>query len=326
MGLPSFRRQPRSRRKVSTNLDSPDLPSSIRRAGYVHTEVLRHIDERSRRSRDFDVHLRSVSLHLRVFFVSIAWLQAVAHESGKDAIAQTTAQILQHPEKADSYIRRASLYLETGDWKACLADLESAERLRRSGLHRLRAEALLMGNHEGHAIALLKGQEDADSLWIKARAEASMGNPGVAAKDCHQALSKLSKPEPDLYLQCADFYFRDGQEIKALSVLDEGPELPVIVQKAISLEVRLGRIDKALSRLEKLIASSSVKEPLLAQKASLLAQAGRTNDSLKCWEDLVHRITSMTPQAQGSQAMSLLLIQSNQAIKALRSIVGDKHP
>ena len=112
----------------------------------------------------------------------------------------------------------------------------------------------------------------------------------------------------------------------ALSVLDEGPAIPVIVQKAISLEVRLGRMDEALSRLEKLIASSSVKEPLLAQKASLLAQAGRTSESLKCWEDLVHRIIRMTPQAQGSQAMSSLLLQSSQAIKALRSIVPDQHP
>lgn len=183
-----------------------------------------------------------------------------------------------------------------------------------------------MGHHEDHAIAQLKGHEDADSLWIKARAEASMGNPGVAAKDCQKALSKLPKPEPDLYLQCADFYCRDGQEEKALSVLDEGPALPVIVQKAISLEARLGRMDAALSRLEKLMTISTVKEPLQAQKASLLAQAGRTSESLKCWEDLVHRIISMTPQAQGSQAMSSLLLQSSQAIKALRSIVPDQHP
>ncbi len=217
-------------------------------------------------------------------------------------------------------MKRASLFLETGDWTACLADLERAERLHQTGLHRMRAEALLMGKHEHHAIALLNSHlEDAEGLWIRARALAAVGDADSAAKDCHAVLKMRSKPEPDIYLQCADFYCRAGEVEKALSVLDEGPAIASIIQKAISLETQLGRIERALQRLETLMDESSIPEPLMAQQASLLAQAGHLDESLKVWKKLTQRIAAMPPQARGSHAMSKLTQQAHQALAALQN-------
>lgn len=266
-------------------------------------------------------------MRLSVLFLALACLESSAHESGQSAIARVSAQILQHPDQAKPHVKRASLYLEAGDWVACLADLERAERLHQTGLHRMRAQALLLGRHERHAIALLNTcSEDAEALWIRAQAHAALGDAHAAAMDCHRALKRLSKPEPDLYLQCAEFYCREGEVEKALSVLDEGPTIAAIIQKAISLETCLGRIDRALQRLETLMVTSSIPEPLMAQQASLLAQAGHVDESMKVWKKLIQRLLAMPPQMRGSHAMSRLLRQSTQAISALRNTVSTQHP
>jgi tetratricopeptide (TPR) repeat protein len=268
-----------------------------------------------------------VLLRSTLLLLSLACLESMAHDSGKSAMAHVSAQILQSPDRAEPYVRRAALYLESRDWAACLVDLEHAARLHETGLYQMQAEALLLGKHERHAIALLDAHaEDAGALWIRARAKAALGDMRAAAIDCQEALKKLPRAEPDLYLQCADFYCRDGQMEKALSVLDSGPKIPALVQRAIHLETQLGRTDQALRRLDALIASSSVPESLIAQRASLLAQAGQMQASLETWEKLHQRIAIMQPPVRGSQAMSQLFSQSNQAISALRSIVTTQQP
>lgn len=190
----------------------------------------------------------------------------------------------------------------------------------------MRAEALLKGHHGVHAIAILSRTTDAESLWLKAQAEASIGRLADAARDSHEAFKKLTQPEPEHYLQCADFQMRVGLLEKALQVLDDGPEVSVLIQKAISLEVQHGRMKQAMARLDKLITISQVQEPLLAQKASLLAQSGDIQASLRCWQQLSHRLRLMRPETRDSHAMSQLSRQTTQAIQALHSIVTHASP
>lgn len=254
---------------------------------------------------------------LVIISLCLAHLLSHAHEPDTAAIAALNAEIRQHPDPAPLYVRRAALHLERGDWQACLIDLEHAERRQHADLALLRGKALLMGKHFEHALAVLQPlAHDPAALLIRSRAHAALGETQAAAADCQKALQLIPKPDPDHFLECADFLCRAGRRDDALALLDHAPQLTVIVARAMQLEPP----DAALQRLDALIATSSIPEPLLAKRATFLAQIGREAESAAAWQNLAQRIAAMPPQARGSHAMSKLTLQSHQALAALRGI------
>jgi DNA-binding SARP family transcriptional activator len=136
----------------------------------------------------------------------------------------------------------------------------------------------------------------------------------------------MPKPEPDHLIEAAEMLVQAGREDDALRWLDRAPLLAVTVERAVAIEMRAGRADAALRRMDALIEASSVKEPLLAKRASLLAQAGRMNDSIQAWESLLKHMVSMPPQARESHAMSKLALQTQQALASLRGTIATRSP
>ncbi len=256
---------------------------------------------------------------------------AHGHESEDVSLVRVSAEIAREPTQATLYVQRAALYLERRDWQACLVDLERAERGRASNLAMMRARALLLGHHASSALALIEDHlsqhpGDVQAWMLQARAHASLEHWTAAAQSWGQALGLMPKPEPDHLVEAAEAFVRAGRGDEALRWLDRAPMLTVTVERAVEIEMRAGRSDAALRRMDALIEASRVKEPLLAKRASLLAQAGRVDDSIQAWESLLKQIASMPPQARGSHAMSKLMLQAQQALASLRGTIATRSP
>jgi len=261
--------------------------------------------------------LLNLCMKLPKFLLYLGFAAAVAcgHEDEGKTIARLSEEIAAKPADGSLFVRRAALHLERGDWQACLVDLERAERTGQGRLEVLRARALMAGRHFEHAIAVVRPvADDAMAAILMARAEAALGRVAEAAEDYHQALKRLPHPEPDHFLEGADLLCRAGRSRDALALLDRAQQTIMIVERAMQLEAP----DAALKRLDKLIESSQVKEPLLAKKAVFLAQNGREAESAAVWRMLADRIKGLPPQARGSHAMSKLAQQAHHALAALQ--------
>ena len=256
-------------------------------------------------------------MKLPKFLLCLGFAAAVAcgHEDEGKTIARLSEEIAAKPTDGSLFMRRAALHLERGDWQACLVDLERAERAGQGGLGLLRARALMAGRHYEHAIAVVRPLAgDAMAAILMARAEAALGRVGEASENYLQAMKRLAHPEPDHFLEGADLLCRAGRSADAMVLLNRAPQTVVIVERAMQLEAP----DAAVKRLDKLIASSQVQEPLLAKKAVFLAQNGREAESAAVWRMLADRITGLPPQARGSHAMSKLAQQAHHALAALQ--------
>jgi len=254
-----------------------------------------------------------------LLFLGFAAVVALGHEDEGKTIARLSDEIAAKHSDGTLLRRRASLHLERGDWQACLVDLERAERSGEGGLEVLRARALVAGRHFEHAIALLRPlSKDAMALIIGAKAKVALGRVNEAAEDYHQALQGMAHPEPDYFLEATDVLCCAGRARDALALLDRAPQTIVVVERAMQLEAP----DAALKRLEALIETSQVKEPLLAKKAVFLAQNGREAESAAVWRVLAERITALPPQARGSHAMSKLAQQAHHALAALQPSIS----
>ena len=252
---------------------------------------------------------------LLVLCLGLLAVRVAAHEAEERIYARVSAEIAAQPQDAALWVRRAALCLEMRDWQACLTDLERAERLGEMDLELLRARALVCGKHFEHALAVLRPLEQhAGSLRLRAQTQAALKNFAQAAVDAEKVLQLTPRPEPDDYLECAGFLCQAGRPADALAMLDRAPQTIVIVERAMPLE----KPAAALRRLDALIATSQVKEPLLAKKAVFLAQNGREADSAAAWRTLAERITALPPQARGSHAMSKLAQQAHHALAALQ--------
>lgn len=256
-----------------------------------------------------------------------------AHDASEVAIARETAGIKSQPEDAARYLARALLHLEHGNWLACLVDVDRADShtIDDLGFDLLRGRAFAFGKRWPQARtaidAHLKSHPLDAAAWIAlARTEDALGRADSAARDYALAMQLMKNSEPDHFVECSDLLCRAGHDEEALSLLDQAPVLPVIVDRAVGIELRLGHVEAALRRLDALLAISRMQEPLMAKRASILAQAGRSDEAIQVWKTLVQRIDAMAPQARGSHAMSKLRLQSQQALISLNHTVISESP
>jgi len=247
-----------------------------------------------------------------------------AHDSTDVAIARITSELSKQPEEARLYLDRASLHLEHGDWMACLVDLDRADHFAKSdlGLNRMRGRAFALGGKWKDAVRALEmhlGSHPSDATaWMEiARMHESLGEIATAAQDSRHAIRLMPHPEPDAIVECADLLRKAGRDDDALALLDQAPPLPAIVDRAIAIDLSHARHDAALQRIDSWIAVTEVREPLLARRASILAQAGRRTDSVSAWQNLSDRLEKLPPEARQSQAMLTLADQCRLALESL---------
>jgi tetratricopeptide (TPR) repeat protein len=223
-----------------------------------------------------------------------------AHPASEIRIDDLTRRIAADPGNAALYIERGDLHRERRDWEAARADYAASRRLdpRLPAVDlRLGYLAYETGRHD-EAIAALDrylaaSPDDAAALALRAAARAAAGRHLDAADDYRRAIALLdaggSAPPPHLYLGRAAALAAAGDAHlpDAVRSLDEGIDRlgrPVTLEfMALDLEMRLGRFDAALARVDDRLAAARRSGPWLIKRGEVLERAGRYEAALAAY-------------------------------------------
>lgn len=271
--------------------------------------------------------------HLLAGFSAIVLLPltATAHGTFHEMMDELQSELAARPNDPALMIRRAFLEVEHSEWQAALVDLEMAARLGadEGDLVFLRGRALAAGKQwQAASAALDEFFATHPPLAVahveRARVRLQLKEPKAALDDYRAALKLSPKPEPELVIEVTEALAAQSLNDEALVVIGKGIEVignvPQLVLKAMELEIAAKRFDAALTRVEAMAKMMPRAEPWMARRASVLAQAGRYDDSRAAWIALRDHLLALPNLERGSHAMSTLLQQSNDALAALAQV------
>ena len=247
---------------------------------------------------------------------------AHAHQPTSDQIAALTTEIRSNPRDASPLLRRGELYRVQGAWASAEADFEGARRIDPA----LAAVDLSLGRlylNAGRADSakasldryLERRPGNVAGLALRARALIGLGDPAGALLDWDSAIAAAGKNgtlRPQFYLARAEALL--AADPTSLAAALEGVEArigalhaPVTLQlKAIDLEVALGRIEEAISRIAGLESHAERKESWAARRARILEAAGRRDEALAAWRDAESALKRLSASRRSPPAMSVL--------------------
>jgi tetratricopeptide (TPR) repeat protein len=216
----------------------------------------------------------------------IAPSAARAHLGVEELGDRLDAEIIRHPEQADLHLERARVYLLAQRVNDALAELDLAARqgADRDVVGTTRGEALLAAGDARAARAeldrVLRRNRDAyGTLFARGRVWLALGNPKHAADDFGRAIAGLKMPRPEHVIARRDALLSLGRRAAALRALDEGMarigHVASLELAAIDLELDLGRDERALGRLERLLATTPANPVWVARRADILRRTGR---------------------------------------------------
>lgn len=272
---------------------------------------------------------------------ALAWLavaqSVAAHGSFHEMMDELAIEMAARPQDSTLYVRRTQLYLEHGEWKAALTDIERAERLGSdtASLDLLRAQALTLGGLNTQAEALLSDflkdhSEHGFAHLVHARVLAKLEQFEESLKAYRIALRRTADPEPDLYLEIAQALTAQKLDAEAAETLQLGiarrGNVPSLVLKAMELEIAHAKYDEALARMDVMAQQAPRPEPWMARRAALLQQAGRAQDARAAWTTLRDRILGLPNLERGSHAMSLILEETQRALAAPAPTASETTP
>ena len=84
--------------------------------------------------------------------------------------------------------------------------------------------------------------------------------------------------------------------------------------------------EAALRRVEEARQGAPRPEPWMARRATVLAQAGRIEESRAAWKALAKHLESLPDQERTSHAMSRLAEEARQALAKLKSLSAAEPP
>lgn len=240
-------------------------------------------------------------LRLASCVVLAATLRLGAHPETPEARAQLDRLIAAFPDQPEFYLQRAEVAREDGAWTAAESDLRRAlqldPRLRRAHVQLAevfiaRGDLIKAGRHATEALAL--DPRDAEALVLRARARARQGEAEAAFADFSAAIRLLEAPSPDLFLARAALPV--GAE-RALHGIEEGlerigPARP-LMERALELELALGRSDAALARLDALAATGGRRDLLLKRRGDILSAAGRRTEGRAAYGQALAAIAAL---------------------------------
>lgn len=251
----------------------------------------------------------------------------MAHEGEHVELEKVNAALAEDPEAWELYIQRAQLHRLHEDCKAAAADLAIAEEhLPRSA--RLMVEkaavAYQVGNYEDALIAVARGLEYRPiKVWkmLLLRRRAMTLEAMELVPEAVQAwtayLEFRPNPKPEYFLRRAAL-----QEPKAAL---EGLEAAMLrIGAAVSLELaavdceeKLGAIDAAHARLQRLADASPRKETWLFKQAQLLHRANLLVEAEARYRAALEAIESLTSAQQETFSMRRLREESERSLKEI---------
>lgn len=216
------------------------------------------------------------------------------------------SEIDQRPRDPNLYLERSRILRAHGDFDASLADIAQAADLdpNLEAVHYDRGLTLLEADRAAEAESALSlflehAPENADARAARARARMQLGRPIEAARDFDVAIEHQPVPLPERYLDRARALADAGDEhvAEAIVGLDAGLSVlgPVgaLERAAVDLEIRSGRFDAALVRIDRAAADSPRKETWLARRGDIQLQAGRDAMARQSYEQALAAIEGL---------------------------------
>lgn len=244
---------------------------------------------------------------------------ALAHVALDEQIGELTHRIQHQPNDATLYLRRGELHRIRREWDAAVSDYETARRIdpEMASVDLCLGRLLLETDRPAQARAALdrflsRRPDHAEGLVFRARSQEMMGDHLAAAADLTRAIERSAPPErprPEYYLDRARALMAAGEAHldEALHGLDAGLERlgePVtLVLSAIELEVKAGRYDAALARVDRIATRAARKEIWLGRRAEILELAGRLDEARRCHEQTLEAIESLPSARRGAAAV-----------------------
>lgn len=148
------------------------------------------------------------------------------------------------------------------------------------------------------ASALVTAYPEFASGWsFLSRIEDEQGHRDLAILALRRALDLSPHPSPTDVLTCAAWLEDRDNNPEAIAVLDQGlAKIGVLAgfhQKAISLEIKLGRYDAALHRIDVLAARFRPSVELSLQRAAILEKAGRYHEAAASYDSALALLNAM---------------------------------
>jgi tetratricopeptide (TPR) repeat protein len=254
----------------------------------------------------------------------------LAHGTHSQLLADVDGKLRENPTDGHIWFRRACLLVEHEDWEQALTDLERAEKLLPGELPTslMRGRAMELASKLPEAKSALdqhiaRFPDDSRGYVTRAGVLWKLDAREQSLADYRTALKMVKDLQPDLIQDAASAMAASGHSGEALDVLNTGiaklGNIPALANKALEIETAAGRYDAALARVEELQKTAPRPEPWMARRASLIAQAGRHDDSRTAWQALLTHIAKLPNLERGSHSMQLLTEQAQAAIEALRN-------
>jgi len=256
-------------------------------------------------------------------------LQAVSvfgHEGLHELIDAQKKKVEKAPSDPALRFELASLYSSHGELEVALKNLDRVDALAPGKFQTdlLRSEAFLVVGDFKKAKEALDRQiashpENPKGWLLRARAERHFGQDKTSLADFREALKRTPSPEPDLIQEVADALATRGFPGEAAQVLAAGiarlGHIPSLVLRALDLEIVTKNFDGALRLVAEMQKDAPRPEPWMARRATILAQAGRTEESRAAWKALSDHLASLPAPERTSNAMTQFADEARQALK-----------
>ena len=259
------------------------------------------------------------------------------HGGYHERIIYLSAAVENNPSDPLLQFDLASVHGDHGDLQLALLHLERVDALAPGKFltDLSRGQAFLVAGEFAKAKEALDRQllshpECARAWLLRARAEEKLGQEAACLADYREALKLTASPDPDLLQEVADALATRGCQKEAAQVLAAGIEklgkIPSLVLRALDLEIAMKDFEAALRRVEDARQNAPRPEPWMARRATVLAQAGRIEESRAAWKALAKHLDSLPDQERTSFAMRKLAEETSQALATLKSLAAAEPP
>lgn len=255
----------------------------------------------------------------------------LAHEGSDADIQRLDAAVAASPLDASLWQSRAVYLRRAGEFARADSDLDRAVELglavevaqRDRGLIRLEA-----GRFAEAEAVLRSARQLAPSeppiLLAHARALVGCERFDEAAQTYAELVELAPQTGPDVRLeQVRAIAACDGTDGlgAAIAAADASiaaiGSVPALEQIALDLELRAGRIDAALARLDRIASKPGRRDTVLLQRAEVLEQAGRKEAAKAAYADALAAIETLTETRRATSAARQTEAQARDAIARL---------
>lgn len=239
--------------------------------------------------------------------------------------------LAEKPDDASLWYLRSTLSIRHGDWQRALTDAEKAEQLApgKFSTRAVLAQAFAETGKREEALALLETEisrkpKQPEARLVRARLRAATGEKDLAITDYRVVMENQVSPGPELFIEVIDCLrstdlLSEAAALAGSSIRSFGSD-PSLLSKALEIDLARQDFDSALLRVADLEGISPSPEPWMAERARILATAGRAADSRAAWTAVRDRISAMPNLARGTAARLLIHQQAQDAIRSLNNI------